>query len=152
MFRPTSTGSICSHQGCRSAPEQDRTRCRFHIDSNNARQRHQNKLRKQQAFVAYGGPTCVGCGEIEDCCLSLDHVKQDGYLVRKIQGQGSSFYIWLRKNKYPEGFRVLCLNCQRRAYMGVPFPNQDVLKVISQLPSATIGLDTATERSPASTV
>lgn len=65
---------------------------------------------KQEAMEAYGGQ-CACCGENELVFLCIDHVNNDGAEHRKEVGSGTSMYRWLRKNKYPSGFQVLCWNC-----------------------------------------
>ena len=47
-------------------------------------------------------------------CLSIDHINGDGYKRRTIERKhgGTDFYRWLIKNNFPEGFQVLCMNCQ----------------------------------------
>jgi hypothetical protein len=84
---------------------------------------------------------CVGCSRAKDiriskelrflvlrtyspdlkCCLCLesnveflviDHVSGNGANHRREIGEGSGvLYKWLKKNKFPPGFRVLCYNC-----------------------------------------
>lgn len=75
---------------------------------------------KAEAFNAYGGCHCVGCGETDMECLSIDHINQNGAEHRRQTdcGGGSRFYKWLKVNGYPSGFRVLCMNCQWRARAG----------------------------------
>jgi hypothetical protein len=65
-----------------------------------------------EALRAYsdGDPACVCCGESILLFLALDHVNGGGHKQRKDTG-GGGFYVWLRKNGYPEGFRILCHNC-----------------------------------------
>lgn len=65
-----------------------------------------------EALRAYGGetPACVCCGEKELIFLALDHINGGGHQQRKETG-GGGFYTWLRRHNYPEGFRVLCHNC-----------------------------------------
>ena len=61
---------------------------------------------------AYGAK-CACCGEISVEFLVIDHINGGGNKERKrlkLNG-GSSFYQYLRKNKFPEGYRVLCHNC-----------------------------------------
>lgn len=84
--------------------------------------RTQDKL---DAFNAYGGPVCVCCGETTLEFLSMDHINNDGASHRKHiaasntyrrnkgdwNGSGVDIYAWLRRNGYPEGFQVLCMNC-----------------------------------------
>jgi hypothetical protein len=68
---------------------------------------------RDAAFMAYGGFRCACCGEMQPMFLTIDHVNNDGAMHRKIVGGkgGSSFFQWLRRNKYPPGFQVLCRNC-----------------------------------------
>jgi len=70
---------------------------------------------RNAVFAAYGGYTCNCCGETESLFLSIDHINNDGAEERKsgkYNGSGSAFYGWLRKNKFPSGYQVLCMNCQ----------------------------------------
>jgi|ERR1700688_1933691 len=55
---------------------------------------------------------CVCCGETELSFLSIDHIKDNGARDREIHGSGTSFFLWLIKNNFPEGFQTLCCNCQ----------------------------------------
>ena len=76
--------------------------------------RNQAKLR-DDVFGAYGGYICACCGEIELKFLSIDHINNDGGKERRSGLYGSSgtaFYLWLRKNAFPAGYQVLCMNCQ----------------------------------------
>lgn len=75
--------------------------------------RNQNRCR-DEVFNAYGGYKCNCCGESEPLFLSIDHVDNDGAVERKSGkycGSGTGFYLWLRKNKFPSGYQVLCMNC-----------------------------------------
>ena len=76
--------------------------------------RNQDRCR-QEVYAAYGGYKCNCCGETEKMFLSIDHVHNDGAAMKKAKlysGNGTGFYQWLRKNKFPSGFQVLCMNCQ----------------------------------------
>ena len=55
-------------------------------------------------------PVCKCCGVTTLVFLSIDHIKNDGNIHRK--QVGSNLYRWLRDNSYPEGYQVLCMNCQ----------------------------------------
>ena len=45
--------------------------------------------------------------------LSIDHINGGGTQERIIKGYGrSGSYYWLIKAGFPEGFQVLCMNCQ----------------------------------------
>lgn len=63
------------------------------------------------AYEAYGGAKCVCCGETHLEFLTLDHVGGGGRAHRQQVGAGDKIYRWLRDNSYPEGFRVMCFNC-----------------------------------------
>lgn len=76
------------------------------------------KLRlKQEVFNAYGGCKCACCGETTLMFLTIDHINNDGKKHRleitngKYPARSSSLYYWLRNNNYPEGYQVLCFNC-----------------------------------------
>lgn len=44
--------------------------------------------------------------------LSIDHIHGGGGKHKKIAGSGSRLYYWLKRNNYPKGYQVLCMNCQ----------------------------------------
>jgi len=72
-------------------------------------------LIRNEVFGSYGGWKCKCCGETEKVFLTIDHINNDGAIMRKSgihPKGGTSFYAWLRKNNFPEGFQVLCMNCQ----------------------------------------
>lgn len=60
-----------------------------------------------------GIPKCVCCGDDNQSHLAIDHINGGGYKQGKKYGHkcGFNFYLWLRKQGYPEGYRVLCHNC-----------------------------------------
>ncbi len=67
---------------------------------------------QHEAIMAYGGYVCACCGETEPLFLSIDHINNDGAEHRKaLKFRGGALYNWLKKNGYPEGFQVLCMNC-----------------------------------------
>lgn len=115
---------LCATDGCTNKRREDGALCQDCLDWwKEAGVKYREQVRKE-TFIAYGGPCCFGCGETEDCCLTLDHIEQDGAIQRKItkQGSGSMFYRWLKARNFPPGFRVLCFNCQIRAFRGIKFP------------------------------
>lgn len=66
---------------------------------------------KTEVFEAYGGLKCVNCGFDKNIdCLQMDHVDGGGRKHLEEIGQ-SQLYIWLKRNNFPAGFRVLCANC-----------------------------------------
>lgn len=89
---------------------------REHKDLRNQRARKRHQELRADVFAAYGGPVCVCCAETTIQFLAIDHINGDGAEHRKQLraqgiGVGAGFYRWLRDNGFPEGFRVLCHNC-----------------------------------------
>lgn len=90
---------------------------------NRQKQRREAKLRKD-VIQRYGGK-CHCCEETEYRFLTIDHIDGGGTEHRKKVGQGYKFYLWLRNHSYPEGFQILCWNCNcARYYNGGVCPHQ----------------------------
>lgn len=78
--------------------------------------KEKRKRVKDAVFAAYGGYKCACCGETEDKFLTLDHINNDGAEFRmRVFGRrtaaGYRTYLYLLKNDFPEGYQVLCMNC-----------------------------------------
>jgi hypothetical protein len=97
--------------------------CRNENDTSNyrcskcaAKRKASAKRLKLEVLNAYGGPKC-SCDKCPEKSgnidfLTIDHINNDGNEHRKVLGSGgSTLYRWLRKNKFPSGYRVLCFNC-----------------------------------------
>jgi len=95
--------------------DEDRARSRrycatYRARHPNASKERQRKLR-EAAISAYGGK-CACCGETTYEFLCIDHVDGGGGRHRrKLESEGHTTYTWLKKYNYPEGYRVLCHNC-----------------------------------------
>ena len=76
------------------------------------------KLRKQ--VLAHYGGHCVCCKESTYEFLAIDHTNNDGNIHRKKIGRSSGANIarWLRDNNFPEGFQILCHNCNMAKRLG----------------------------------
>jgi hypothetical protein len=76
------------------------------------RQKKYNLSVKLAVFQHYGG-ACACCSESSIEFLCIDHINGNGNKHRRQIGSdgGSSFYLWLKRNGFPEGFQVLCHNC-----------------------------------------
>lgn len=95
---------LCNY--CGNKATRSTTRC----EECASRKKAECKLLKLEVFEAYGGVKCACCGEHNECFLSIDHINGDGNKHRREIGR-TSLYNWLRHNGYPEGFQVLCFNC-----------------------------------------
>jgi hypothetical protein len=80
---------------------------------------HKNYYRQLRldAIAHYGGK-CMCCGETEEAFLSIDHINGGGNEHRKKVHRHIG--LWLKKNNYPDGFQILCHNCnQAKGYYGI---------------------------------
>lgn len=64
---------------------------------------------RREMCDAYGGH-CVCCGETIWQFLTVHHKNNDGNEHRKTV-PSHKLLRWLKKNKYPDGFELLCWNC-----------------------------------------
>ena len=98
------------------APTQPGAKGNVYFCPDCAHQRRRQRARRitrqllQQAVHAYGGK-CAHCGEDELLFLTIDHVYGCGEADRKLGRGGVGMYYWLRDNGFPDGFQVLCWNC-----------------------------------------
>ncbi len=73
----------------------------------NQRVKEQHIKLRRLALDAYGNK-CECCGETQYEFLAIDHIEGGGRQHRRSIG---NIYYWLRDNDFPEGFRILCHNC-----------------------------------------
>jgi hypothetical protein len=90
-----------------------------------ARSREYWERTRLAALQAYGN-RCVCCGETNVRFLTIDHINSDGAEhKRKTNGKSQKIARWLKANNYPDGFQVLCFNCNcGRALNGGICPHQ----------------------------
>ena len=97
------------------------------------KQRHDKQ--RELALETLGG-RCVCCGETNPCFLTVDHVNGNGSKLRRTAGH-NSIYKWLIRNKFPDGFQVLCNNCNHGRYRnGGICPHQEGSTVRAQARSS----------------
>jgi hypothetical protein len=103
-------------------------------------QAYQDKRRRSnraRVFFVYGGE-CVCCGETERGFLTIDHIQGGGTYHRKTIG--AAFYEWLIRNRYPDDFRILCMNCNwARRFSGICPHERIVVNHIGQTHSGNGG-------------
>ena len=71
---------------------------------------------RQQVLLYYSvgdSITCACCGETRYEFMCLDHINGGGNIHRckTDVGDGDGVYRWAKRNNFPEGFQVLCHNC-----------------------------------------
>ncbi len=77
---------------------------------------------RKQAIEKYGGK-CKCCGETNLVFLAMDHINGGGSKhLRTIKYQ---IAFWLRKNNYPDGFQVLCHNCNMAKHILGACPHEN---------------------------
>lgn len=107
--------------------------CKKHTQEDNKNTR---QLIRLEVLIYYSGetPNCDCCGENNLEFLSIDHINGDGNKHRKNDSSSIKIYNWLKRNNFPEGFRVLCMNCNfshgRHGYC----PHVSPSKLINKLP------------------
>lgn len=93
--------------------EKDKIKSRAYRKRNrkivNQKARDKTKKRKILVITHYG-KKCICCGDIHIEFLSINHPNGDGAKHRRKIGQGY-LYLWLIKNNFPDGFEVMCMNC-----------------------------------------
>ncbi len=90
-------------KACKKKAYHELTKVHHHEVTRLWRQNH-----KEQVLNHYGN-RCTCCGENHIEFLTIDHINGDGAKHRK-ETNGHT-YKWLIDNNFPEGFRVLCFNC-----------------------------------------
>ncbi|MBA7662760.1 hypothetical protein ES703_70793 [subsurface metagenome] len=87
----------------------------------NSSARYQQRKISLVAHYSSNTNGCACCGESDIRFLSIDHINGNGNQHRKKIGctSGENFYRWLIREGMPEGYQVLCYNCNMaRAFYG----------------------------------
>lgn len=81
---------------------------------------------KRDVIEHYGGK-CSCCGESEFIFLCVDHINNNGNEHRKVlkSKSGYSFYLWIKRNEYPDDLQILCWNCNSAKSILGKCPHQD---------------------------
>jgi hypothetical protein len=79
--------------------------------------------------IGYYGGKCACCGQSELIYLTIDHINGGGNAHAREIGRGVALYRWLRRYGFPEGFQVLCANCNHgRARNGGICPHYGIIE------------------------
>lgn len=108
------------HQPCREIshlrPYHNEYRKSHHEQIKLSQQKQRRKVKTE--IISHYSPnlSCVRCGFNDIRALSIDHIDGGGKRQKEEIGVsrigGIGFYRWLIRNNFPEGFQVLCMNCQ----------------------------------------
>jgi hypothetical protein len=116
---------------CRNCPkplaEGSAIYCAFHREKSNIRNREKEKrlgIKLKKECFQYYGNMCKCCGETIFQFLTLDHEDGNGNNHRrklfKHNVGGVHMYRWLKKNNFPKGYSLLCMNCNwAKRYGGI---------------------------------
>lgn len=84
-----------------------------------------------------GTNRCACCEEDHIQFLVIDHINGGGNAHRRAVRKrgimsGNDIYLWLKRSKYPVGYRVLCDNCNsaRGRYGKCPHEDEAVLRLV----------------------
>lgn len=96
-----------------------------------------SKLRRQThrlivlQHYSQGTMKCSCCGETNIPFLTIDHLNGGGRQHRISLGIfGSALYSWLIENEFPEGFSVMCMNCNHAKGMYGQCPHEILQKAV----------------------
>lgn len=105
---------IC-HDCAQPVEKRGAWRCTKHSAKKRAYDARYSLRLKREVFNAYGGVYCAcpGCDETRIEFLQIDHVNDDGAEHRRQYPSlsGITMLRYLKRNGFPEGFQVLCANC-----------------------------------------
>lgn len=111
-YRRSRSGDRSRCLRCQSPPEPNRRLCAKHAAYQRVSGRLVNERVKRKTIDHYGG-SCQCCGERRIEFLTIDHTGGRGHGARHRESDRKAYkiYRWLKNNGFPEGFRVLCMNC-----------------------------------------
>lgn len=83
-----------------------------HMDQ--VRERFRNLKLEVLSYYSGGVPRCAKCGIEDPDVLSIDHIAGGGTRHKKeLKEIGHpALYSYLKRNNYPKGYQILCMNCQ----------------------------------------
>lgn len=124
---------IWEEKNAEKIKQQKREWYKKHGDRENKRKKDEWKRLKLEVLTHYsnGTPKCVCCGENHIEFLTMNHISGGGNKHMKEIG-ASNFYRWLKKNNFPEGFNVMCMNCNFALGKFGYCPHKNVTYVISE--------------------
>lgn len=89
----------------RNMPEEERVKYRA--------QQKKYRLHSRDVVIAHYGSKCACCGEANKGFLTIDHVDRKVPELEIVGRKLGSWalYLYLINNNFPEGYQLLCTNC-----------------------------------------
>ena len=120
---------------CRVCPkpviEGRTTYCDYHREKDRINSRRVSKntiIKLRNECLEHYGKECYCCGINLLQFLTIDHEEGSGNIQRKklfgYNISGMHMYRWLRKNNFPKGYRILCMNCNWATRYGGACPHK----------------------------
>lgn len=90
------------------------------------------KIKLKSEVICQYGNKCSCCGETNIEFLTIDHINGGGNKHKR--DIKKNIYRWLKHNNYPDGFQVLCYNCNlgKNRYNVCPHNKNKFLKEINK--------------------
>ncbi len=84
--------------------------------------RKQKEYRYKYKLIVFNryskdGIKCARCPVVDMRVLDIDHIHGGGTKQRKTTGSGTQFYHYLIKAGLPDGYQILCRNCNWLAHL-----------------------------------
>ena len=116
--RKRTLSGLCIRCGQPVADGQN-TLCAAHLNVTAKKTKARNAAIRQEVIDHYGGK-CACCGFDEIGALVIDHIDGGGLADKRNKGlrNGSQMHTWLYKHGFPDGYQVLCANCNTSKYTG----------------------------------
>ena len=95
-----------------------------YAEKEHSRRRAIHHQKRSMVIQHYGG-RCVCCGEGDHRFLTVDHINNDGAAHRKSDPSSKNLYYFLFKNNFPDGFQLLCWNCNHAKEIYGVCPHQE---------------------------
>jgi hypothetical protein len=82
------------------------------VIARNMMSRKERYRKHRSVCLNHYGHKCECCGETEGSFLGVDHINGGGRDHRaQLRKSGSNIYRFLVQNSFPDGYRLLCHNC-----------------------------------------
>lgn len=91
------------------------------------KKRYQKLKMKVLSFYSNGELKCKCCSDNRYCFLTIDHIVP---VIKKLGARENTGFLYHRllKHNFPNGFQVLCMNCNKLKNTKVKCPCKKIIK------------------------